>query len=80
MSQFRSSWHPAQHSRKRRWRIDAVTRQRQRYDDDDLTTPRCPRCRYYLIARVGRGGPYFYCLCGETKKAAPTRRRLSGER
>lgn len=25
--------------------------------------PRCPLCRYVLVARMGRNGPDFFCAC-----------------
>ncbi|HYV38528.1 MAG TPA: hypothetical protein VE988_22780 [Gemmataceae bacterium] len=28
-----------------------------------LDIVRCPKCRGPLVARVGRGGPYYHCLC-----------------
>lgn len=31
--------------------------------EDELGTPRCPTCRGVLVARQGRNGPYFHCLC-----------------
>lgn len=34
---------------------------------EELIIGRCPRCRGPLVARVNRGGPYFYCLCLERK-------------
>jgi|GEM_PF-3593627 hypothetical protein len=39
--------------------------QRHRLDPDLLDTARCPCCRAPLIARMGRGGPYFHCRCQE---------------
>jgi len=28
-----------------------------------LDIARCPRCRAPLVARMGKRGPYFHCLC-----------------
>ncbi len=36
---------------------------RRRRDDDDHVTARCPKCRYWLIARQNKNQPYFFCLC-----------------
>ncbi len=36
--------------------------------DTCLSTARCPRCRGALVARLGRAGPYFHCLCPESRK------------
>lgn len=43
---------------------------RCRLDPDLLDTARCPCCRAPLIARMGRAGPYFHCLCSEGEKGA----------
>ena len=32
---------------------------------DELASARCPLCRGVLVARQGRAGPYFFCLCKE---------------
>jgi hypothetical protein len=37
-----------------RCRVDSV---------DLLDTARCPCCRFPLVARMGRDGPYFHCHC-----------------
>ena len=39
---------------------------------DELSVARCPLCRAMLIARMGRGGPAFFCACPprEMKQAA----------
>lgn len=37
-----------------RCRVDSV---------DLLDTARCPCCRFPLVARMGRKGPYFDCRC-----------------
>jgi hypothetical protein len=41
-------------------------RERQVIDQwHDLVVPgRCPLCRHVLVARLGRGGPFFACGCG----------------
>ena len=36
---------------------------------EELASARCPICREFLVARLGRGGPYFFCGC-TTKQAA----------
>ncbi len=38
---------------------------------DDLGTARCPLCRAPLVARQGRAGPYFHCLCPPRMERAP---------
>lgn len=38
--------------------------------EDAVVTPRCPACRAWLIARIGRSGPYFQCQC--PRRPAPT--------
>lgn len=45
-----------------RCRVDSV---------DLLDTARCPCCRFPLVARMGRDGPYFHCHC----RACPSIRR-----
>lgn len=40
--------------------------ERRRLDAGDvLDTARCPCCGTPLVARMGRGGPYFHCGCVE---------------
>jgi hypothetical protein len=39
--------------------------ERYRVDSDLLDTARCPCCRFPLVARMGRDGPYFHCRCRE---------------
>jgi hypothetical protein len=39
--------------------------ERYHLDPDLLDTARCPCCRAFLIARMGREGPYFHCRCPE---------------
>jgi len=43
-----------------------------RQTQEELATARCPICRYFLVARLGREGPYFFCRCVRkpAKKAA----------
>ena len=42
--------------------------ERQRVDSVDLlATARCPCCRAPLVARMGRDGPYFHCLCSQRR-------------
>ena len=36
---------------------------------EELASARCPICCEFLVARLGRGGPYFYCGC-TSKRAA----------
>ena len=43
---------------------------------DQLGAARCPLCRAALIARQGRDGPYFHCLCVEPKASQPPAVRL----
>lgn len=44
--------------------------------EDELGTPRCPACRGVLVARQGRGEPYFQCLCPPRRvEAAKTARQ-----
>ncbi len=45
---------PASRGRERRQRQAAA---------DLATVARCPRCLAPLIARMGRRGPYFHCVC-----------------
>jgi hypothetical protein len=41
-------------------------RERCRVDSVDLLDiARCPCCRFPLVARMGRDGPYFDCRCRE---------------
>lgn len=51
-----------------------LTTRRERISiHDAIATPRCPWCRHFLIARVGRHGLYWFCGCPETvwyKRAA----------
>ena len=35
----------------------------QRAQDTFLSVARCPVCRFPLVARLGRRGPYFHCAC-----------------
>jgi hypothetical protein len=43
-----------------------VREARLRHDAADVVgEARCPCCRAPLVARMGRGGPYFHCLCRE---------------
>jgi hypothetical protein len=42
-------------------RVEQV-RQR-RAEAEILSEARCPVCRAPLIARIGRRGPYYFCLC-----------------
>jgi DNA-directed RNA polymerase subunit RPC12/RpoP len=37
-------------------------------DDNNQDSGRCPVCGHRLVARQGRQGPYFFCLC--TKRLA----------
>jgi hypothetical protein len=44
-------------------------RERTRIDAGDLLDiARCPCCRFPLVARMGREGPYFHCRCSESKR------------
>lgn len=49
-----------------RCRVDSV---------DLLDTARCPCCRFPLVARMGRDGPYFHCHCREGSADVLDRRR-----
>lgn len=43
--------------------------ERHRVDPVDvLDTARCPCCRAPLVARMGRDGPYFHCLCSQSRR------------
>jgi hypothetical protein len=37
-----------------------------------LAAARCPLCRWPLVARMGRGGPYFACACNTIMTATPS--------
>ena len=43
-----------------------------RMTQEELGVARCPLCRAVLVARQGRAGPYFDCLCVRkpTKRAS----------
>ena len=49
--------------RKLRW----LNGREQRQVEEELGIAPCPICGYPLVARMGRNGPYFYCLCKEKK-------------
>ncbi|MCI0380320.1 MAG: hypothetical protein L0215_22275 [Gemmataceae bacterium] len=40
-----------------------------------LMTPRCPLCRHFLVARLGRRGAYFRCACPKKRQADASRVR-----
>ena len=42
--------------------------------EDLVVTPRCACCRAFLVARVGKAGPYFMCLCRRRVKQAAERK------
>ena len=48
-----------------------------RAHEDEVVTPRCPCCRAWLIARVGKAGPYFMCNCPRRPAPAPALRRAA---
>ena len=43
--------------------------------EDRVMTPRCPWCGYWLVARVGKTGAYFYCRCSSRPKLAKAKQR-----
>jgi hypothetical protein len=43
----------------------AADRRRRQGAADVAGVAPCPRCRAPLVARMGRRGPYFHCLCAE---------------
>ncbi len=42
---------------------DSVPDGRRSDPTEVMDVARCPCCRTPLIARMGRHGPYFHCLC-----------------
>ncbi|MCI0640705.1 MAG: hypothetical protein L0Y72_19985 [Gemmataceae bacterium] len=44
---------------------------------DALTTPRCPLCRHFLVARLGRRGAYFHCACRRKPARADAARKAA---
>jgi hypothetical protein len=38
---------------------------------DETMTARCPICHDFLVARQGKGGPYFHCHCGGVRRKEP---------
>jgi hypothetical protein len=50
--------------------VSEANGERARLDPSDIVGDvRCPCCRAVLVARMGRRGPYFHCLCYEQKKS-----------
>lgn len=53
-----------------RTRGEGLDQQRRQNVADTLCDARCPCCRAPLVARMGRDGPYFHCLCSERSPGA----------
>jgi hypothetical protein len=53
------------------------SRERYRVDSVDLLdTARCPCCRFPLVTRMGRDGPYFHCHCRRFSSVRPDLKSL----
>jgi hypothetical protein len=55
-----------------RKRGEGLDLQRRQNTADILCEARCPCCRTPLVARMGRHGPYFHCLCSERQPGRAT--------